>query len=741
MRLTYFPVPNAFFPFHRWAPVVARVSYPICAAWAVCAACTLFLTLLLQPRLLAQQPSATAPSSESATTPDSGSPSPAAASPAAASPTAASPAASNATAPSPSVPAPVARMHQDLQYLASDELTGRGPGTPGLDLAAQHIAAAFRDIGLQTELIDGQPFQPLDLDLGAKAKAAETNFATLLPAAGPPQRLGLDEGMSPLSIGVSGTAQGPLVFAGYGITAPELQYDDYQDLDAQGAVVMLIRKSPGAADKQTPFSERKHARHAFFATKVNNAIEHGAAAVLIINDSQSIQQQVQQLQRRVDGETQRLQTIAESLQAAPEGLEQVRETLRETQRVAEQQRDELQQQLAQARAGLLSVDGAGGLDKPAAIPVISISRDVADSLVTQALGQSLQQLETAIARDLKPRSGAIDDLRVELQTDITQSTVQISNVIATLPGKGALANESIVVGAHYDHVGMGGYGSLAPGTIAVHNGADDNGSGTVTMLEVARRATAQMQAVPSHRRLIFIAFTGEERGLLGSKHYVSQPLFPLAQTAAMVNLDMVGRLQDNELTVYGTGTAPQFNALLDQLNQAAQFKLLRVASGYGPSDHTSFYQAKVPVLFFFTGLHNDYHRPTDDFDKIDFGGLARITDMVTDVTYALATGPRPDYQSTEPGGSITRQLTVFFGIRMRNGNDMVTIAEVYEDSPAARAELRPGDRVVKIEGKAIEHSDGILAALRAKSPGDRLNVQVQRDNQTLNISVLLAERP
>ena len=240
---------------------------------------------------------------------------------------------------------------------------------------------------------------------------------------------------------------------------------------------------------------------------------------------------------------------------------------------------------------------------------------------------------------------------------------------------------------------------------------------------------------------IFIAFTGEERGLLGSKHYVAQPIFPLAQTVAMVNLDMVGRLLDNELTVYGTGTAPQFNGLLDQLNETAGFKLLRVASGYGPSDHTSFYQAKVPVLFFFTGLHNDYHRPTDDFDKIDFGGLARITDMVTDVTRALATGPRPSYQSTEPGGSITRQLTVFFGIRMRNGDESVTIAEVYENSPAARAELRAGDRVLKIEGKAIKHSDGILAALRAKSPGDVLKVEVQRGGQALETSVLLAERP
>ncbi|WP_068135138.1 M20/M25/M40 family metallo-hydrolase [Roseimaritima ulvae] len=675
-----------------------------------CIAFTLLIGFLSPPPVPAQQPLQTAPSAESGGAAGS-------------------------------APAPVARMREDLQYLASDELTGRGPGTPGIDLAAQHIAAAFEEIGLQTELIDGQPFQPLELDLGAKAKAAETNHVTIMPSEGPTKQLELDKGMSPLSIGNSGKAEGPLVFAGYGITAPELQYDDYQDIDASGAVVMLIRKSPGGASKQSPFSERKHARHAFFATKVKNAIEHGAVAVLIVNDPASIEQQVKQLQRRVDGEKQRLRTVEETLQNAPEGLEQVRQTLQDTKRATEAQLQRLEDQLREGRAGLIGVDGAGGLDQPAAIPVVSISRQVADELLKPAAGASLKKLENAIAGELKPRSVALQDLQVAVQTDITQSTVQISNVIATLPGKGALAGESVVVGAHYDHVGMGGYGSLSPGTIAVHNGADDNASGTVTMLEVARRTMAQLQSVASHRRLIFIAFTGEERGLLGSKHYVKQPLFPLTQTVAMVNLDMVGRLQDNELTVYGTGTAPQFNALLDRLNEAAGFQMLRVPSGYGPSDHTSFYQAKVPVLFFFTGLHNDYHRPTDDFDKIDFGGLARITDMVTDVTRALATGPRPNYQSTEPGGSITRQLTVFFGIRMRNGDDSVTIAEVFEDSPAARAELRAGDKVVKIEGKAIQHSDGILAALRAKHPGDLLNVQIQRDGKTLNVRVLLAQRP
>ncbi len=167
-----------------------------------------------------------------------------------------------------------------------------------------------------------------------------------------------------------------------------------------------------------------------------------------------------------------------------------------------------------------------------------------------------------------------------------------------------------------------------------------------------------------HRRIIFIAFTGEERGLVGSKHYVRSPGFRSESTVAMVNMDMVGRLRDNELTVYGTGSAPMMNEILDQANERQQFNLFQVATGYGPSDHQSFYEAGIPVMFFFTGLHNDYHRPTDDFDKINFGGLTRITDTVSEVTFQLATREnRPQYAKTEGLAKIRRQMTAYLGVQ------------------------------------------------------------------------------
>jgi len=642
---------------------------------------------------------------------------------------------------------PAARLRSDLEYLSSDTLAGREPGTDGIDLAANHIANAFRELGLNTELVDGRPFQPFEIKLGAKATSAEENYLTLQRKGQARIRVELDKGMRPLAIGASGKAQGKLVFAGYGITAPQLNYDDYAGLDVSGAIVMLIRKMPSEGGDANPFNQRANAKFAFFATKVQNAVDHGAAAVLIVNDPASVQAQIDQLQRRLDGERQRLKTIEQSLADAPEGVEKIRRSLRQKRKDAEQQLNRLEEQLVDSRAGLLGVDEAGGVGSPAKIPVLSLSREVANDLLSQvdAAGEAspmgIDAIEVAINDDLQPRSRAMQDCHIQLQTGIDAAIVTTSNVIGTLPGKGDLAGESIVVGAHYDHVGMGGYGSLAPGTIAIHNGADDNGSGTVTMMEVARRVTARVHDLASHRRLVFIAFSGEERGLLGSKHYVAQPLFPLETTAAMINLDMVGRLKDNELTVYGTGTATEFDGLLDRLNQQGGFNLLRVASGYGPSDHTSFYEAKVPVLFFFTGLHNDYHRPSDDFDKIDLGGLARITDIVTDATAALATEKRPTYQATEPGARIRRQLTVFLGIRMRNEADSVFVSEVYQNSPAMQAGFQIGDQVAQIAGKTIRHSDGILEALRKRRPGDQLKVDVKRGAETVQLKVLLGERP
>jgi hypothetical protein len=241
---------------------------------------------------------------------------------------------------------------------------------------------------------------------------------------------------------------------------------------------------------------------------------------------------------------------------------------------------------------------------------------------------------------------------------------------------------------------------------------------------------------------VFIAFTGEERGLVGSRYYVEHPLYALETTAAMINLDMVGRLRDNELTVYGTGSAEGLDALVEQVNESAGFSLYKIPSGYGPSDHMSFYKAGIPVLFYFTGLHNDYHRPSDDFDKIDFGGMTRITDTVGDVTLQLAVrATRPKFVETENRVQIRRQMSVYMGISMSDRGDHVVISYVGKDSPANQSGLKAGDQLSRIGRSRIRTSADVFDLLRKRSPGDALRVQVLRRGKPLDVVVKLAKRP
>lgn len=217
------------------------------------------------------------------------------------------------------------------------------------------------------------------------------------------------------------------------------------------------------------------------------------------------------------------------------------------------------------------------------------------------------------------------------------------NTAGLLPGTDpALADQVLIIGGHHDHAGVGGPGAMGfPGEI--HNGADDNASGTVTMLEIARHFAAQEKK--PLRRIVFMAFTGEERGLWGSAHYTRNPRFALKDTIAMYNLDMVGRLTNNKLKLQGTGTAAEFDALVEDLNKKYKFALEKDPTGFGPSDHTSFYRAKVPVLHIFTGLHSDYHRPSDDVDKLNLDGMRKIAQFVEEIVqWTLDQDARPEYK-------------------------------------------------------------------------------------------------
>ncbi len=666
----------------------------------------------------------------------------------------------------PTAPTSAASLHDamvaDLKFLTSDALRGRSSIDPTILEAACYIAERFRGLGLETALFDGSPLQFLDIAVGPHIASDKANFLTITTRGGEKRdddeitNLTLSRDFTPLAIGASEqTAGGELVWVGYGIRAPEYHYDDYAGIDVQGKVVMMLRKEPGANDPDSPFDGVENTRHAFFETKVATAIDAGASAVLIVNDPTSVEKKVADVQERYQGERERLAKIRKRWLALPADAADAREKLsgqvariEEMLAESDEQNDAARGLLGIVEAGTQAKRGEARIDSSTddgpttrpPIPVLSISRELADRL----LSNQLQNMEAEIDSDWQPRRFELPDVHVRLGVELTPSSVRSPNVIGVLPGRGDLANETLVIGAHYDHVGMGEFGSLAPGTIAIHNGADDNASGTATMLRVAgdlvRKLTGE-HAPASHRRIVFIAFTGEERGLLGSKHYVEQPRFPLSSTVAMINMDMVGRLNDNELTIYGTGSAAGFEDLLSEVNEDAKFRLVPVRSGYGPSDHSSFYQAGVPVLFFFTGLHTDYHRPSDDFDKLNLIGMDRITDIVSQVSERLATVPeRPVYAETEKNVQIRRQLTVSMGVTLSQQPGEVVLSSILATGPAAEAGMRVGDRLIKVGKKPIKRIDDVMNQLRLRSPGDVLRVVVRRDAEEPKFAIKLRAR-
>ena len=348
---------------------------------------------------------------------------------------------------------------------------------------------------------------------------------------------------------------------------------------------------------------------------------------------------------------------------------------------------------------------------------------------------------------------------IELMAELTPLVLEARNVVARLPGSDGERGEVVVVGAHYDHLGLGGEGSLAPGNSAIHNGADDNASGTAALMEVAvRLARSPMRPA---RSIVFVAFSGEEMGLLGSQAYVESDAFSAPSTVAMVNMDMVGRLQDNRLAVFGVGTAEEWPALLGGINASldSPFDLALNPDGFGPSDHSSFYGKGVPVLHFFTNTHLDYHRPSDDWEKVEAEGLERVTELVTRVTAALAGGPGrmvaltpvadvgarpapPPPAEDAPAEAATSGYGPYLGtipdMSMAEGG--VRLTGVREASPAAVAGLRAGDVIVGFAGHGIADLYEYTYALRAHAPGDRVEIVVLREGERVTLSAVLGRR-
>ena len=572
------------------------------------------------------------------------------------------------------------RARADVYWLADPAREGRGIGTSGSAEAVRFIADRFREAGLDPAFGDGwvQTF-----DAPYRATLKEGNALSVGAAAHP---LALGKDWLPLDFSDDGAAEGEIVFAGYGITAPELGYDDYAGLDVKGKVVLVAQDFPRERDEKSPFRDPRNLRYAEWRYKATNAREHGAVAILGVRDAWAHE--------------------------APDEVTPWRGRV-------------------SSRAGILA------------------ARTSATALA--GAGLDVRALAAPGEEDGKPHSRPLG-VRARLAIAVEHEKATTANVAAILPGRDlSLASECVVIGAHHDHLGLGGDASLAPERFGtVHPGADDNASGVAALLELARAFAAEG---PARRTVLFAAFGAEELGLLGSAQLVKNPpaRCPTEKMQLMVNLDMVGRPRDGKVYVDGADTAKGLRATIEALAAERPRLPLHVAfggGGYGPSDHTSFYARGVPVVFLFTGAHADYHRPSDTADKIDAGGLAAIARLARRIARDAADRdgrlevvrggepPPPPGQRERGYGSYLGAIPDF-AERTEPG---VALTGVRSGSPAERAGIAAGDVLVRLGSTRLLSLQDLAFALRSHRPGDEVEIEWQRGGEKRTAKVKLEER-
>jgi hypothetical protein len=606
-------------------------------------------------------------------------------------------------------------LRSHIEYLASAKLEGRRTGETGATYAAGYVANMFANYKLKagsSPMASGKTkanfMQTFPFVTGVEMGAGNTFSLNISNTDGQRMTFTDESDFKPAAFSpnaqIGNTA---VVFVGYGISSNEPKYDDYANQNINGRIVAAFDGTPDGGSPHAPFA--RFNAHA----KALVAKEKGAIALLLIS----------------------------------------REARLEDDRLAQ-----------------LKYNQASG---EAALPTLVVSRKIgADILGTDEAGLKSEE-DKFIAKakgetslDAPITSKAVAGFKINL----IKKQADAYNVVGILEGTdAALKNEAVIIGAHYDHLGRGGAGSLAANSKEIHYGADDNASGVSAMLELARQFSQERK---NKRTIIFIAFGGEESGLLGSKFYVGNPAFPISRTVAMINMDMVGRLKDEKLTVGGIGTATEWKNLMEsknlqQTNALSLVKLTNVPEpkegiantkinppfqlslnedGFGPSDHSSFYSQKIPVLFFFTGTHLDYHKPTDTAEKINYQGLLKITDYVAEIVRAVDGNPlRPTYAVAKSSGAMGGRMG--FNISLGtipnyadNNNDGLLLDDVRDDSPAAKAGLKAGDKVIRLAGRDVRNATDYTFVLGEMKAGIEYEVEIVRGAERLKLKIVPAAR-
>lgn len=599
----------------------------------------------------------------------------------------------------------------DIGTLASPTLEGRGPGLAGNRTAAEYFEHRFRSLGLQPAFPSGhrpggdleEPsyYQQFNAGREVKVREATVAFTPIGPGLDPRverQSFMLGQDFNVLGSSGSASVEGALVFVGYSLEAAEgpdgvkeedASYVDSDDLT--GKIALMLRFEPLNDEGKSRLTEKGNWSPASaISQKIMAAVKRNAAGIILVSPPGAADSRVNKLE---------------------------------------------------------TPESSASWTRSLNIPCVMITPQAADRLVKAADPQKRTLLDLRKLADQGQKSAVngstlltLDGAKVTLATQTDRVERVTWNLGGILPGVGDLASQFVVIGGHYDHVGYGYTGGSRSNEYGqVHPGADDNASGASGVLLAAEILSRRFAGSGEPRRsFLFLGFSAEEMGLIGSREYVKASPVDASKITAMLNMDMIGRLRDNKLDVHGTGTAAGFAALIKPMFDASGLTIDPSPGGRGPSDHATFYGGGVPVLHFYTGLHEEYHTPRDTVDLINMEGAVRIVDLVCDIGQTLAT--RPDqlvFTSTDkrgPGappdtGPTMRSMKVRFGIAPANyaeGDEGVSVGEVFDGTSAAEAGIKPGDRLTRWNGEPILDVSNWMTFLTKHKPGDVVDVTVVR---------------
>lgn len=560
-----------------------------------------------------------------------------------------------------------------INYLASEELEGRMTGTDELYKAAVYIQNEFDRYGLHP-FFNGSYIQEFPFMSGI-GLGGDINCTIHSDAKSTNLKIGTE--FIPLSFTDNLSVSGNLIFAGYGISATDINYNDYDGVDVKDKIVVVLRNHPDRKNPHSNFEKYSSLRY-----KTTAARDNGAKGIIFIND--------------FDKDTDEL--------------------------------IELRYDHASSITGLIAVN---------------VKRKFIEDLLNEE-GKNLKGIVETIDSTLAPNSFAFETASIETNIEVNRIEKISWNVGAFIPGNDEnYSNEYLVIGAHFDHLGWGEQNSLYMGDIPmIHYGADDNASGTTGLLELAEKFMSVRDNLK--RNIVFAAFSGEELGLLGSAYMVNNFPVPVDEVVTMLNMDMIGRLNENkDLIVYGTGTSSNWKDILNEKN-TYNFKLTFNDEGFGPSDHSSFYGKQIPVLFFFTGTHSDYHKPTDTADKINAEGQEKILHFVYDVAEEIVQADnKPDYIAVERkdrGRMTTTRVWVGTIPDFAGEVDGYKLGGVTDGSPADKAGLKAGDIITSFGGKKISNIYDFTYALGEFVPGDKVEVNVLRNEEEIKVEIELSSR-